>query len=316
MVIKKTFKISDLEKISGVPRSTIHYYVKQGLLHHPHKTGRTMAYYDRSHVQRLAAIQQVKVAYLKRTKSSRIPLNHIKQQLYEDYSLLKPDTEATVEPQVTDRKAQQKKEEIIEATLQLYAHRGYYLTKIRDITKAVGISSPTFYRYFRDKRELFVETIEYVVKNFKNETRAALANEKNPTIRSKIMFEIFHAHYPKIGEILNQLRSGVIAGDPWARNRLSRLYREMMEDLIREIEGAIKTGIIQPVNPVLLAYFNLALDEAAMHLTSMDGGYTIDDAMYFVGDILNNAFLTEKGKKIFNIFYKSHEPVGLPKANS
>ncbi len=286
-------KIAELEKISGVPRSTIHHYVNFGLLHRPAKSGQTMAEYDQKHLQRLEAIQRIKLDYLKSAKTSRIPLDHIKYKLSESYSLVKPAAEAKPRPESNGRKGSKKKEEIIEATLKIYAHRGYYLTNIREITQAVGISSPTFYRYFKDKRELFVETIEYVVKNFKKEIRAAVKNEKDPSRRSKIMFEIFYSHYSKIGEILNQLRSGVIIGDPWAKERLSRLYGEMMENLIKEIQGAIKNGIIRPVNPVLLAYFNLAINEAAMHLSSMDSSFTIHDAMYFVGDMLNNAFLTE-----------------------
>ena len=199
----------------------------------------------------------------------------------------------------------------------MYSNRGYYLTNIRDIAKAVGISAPTFYRYFRDKRELFVETIEYVIKNFKKEIRHAIRNEKDPTRRSKIMFKTFYAHYPKIGEILNQLRSGVIIGDPWAKERLSRLYGEMMENLIKEIQGATRSGILRPVDPVLLAYFNLAINEAAMHLASMGDMYTIDEAMTFVGDMLNSAFLTEKGKKRFHIFYMSrgHEGPAEPEGD-
>ena len=79
----------------------------------------------------------------------------------------------------------------------------------------------------------------------------------------------------------------------------------MMENLVKEINGAIRKGIIRPVNPELLAYFNLAINEAAMHLASMEEDKSIDDTMGFVGDMLNNAFLTEKGKKTFNLFYKS-----------
>lgn len=306
---KIKMKISELEKISGIARSTIHHYINYGLLHRPHKTGHTMAYYDNSHVKRLEAIQKIKIEYLKTAKTSRIPLDVIKHKLSESYSLLKPgDSSVKAATDKSSKKRQKKKEEIIEATIKLYSNRGYYLTNIRDIAKAVGISSPTFYRYFKDKRELFVETIEYVVINFKNETRESLKNEKDPAKRSVIMFEIFYAHYPKIGEILNQLRSGIIIGDQWAKDRLSRLYSEMMEDLVKEIKGAIKNGIIRPINPNLLAYFNLAIDEIAMQLSSMDATYSIDDVMYFVGDMLNNAFLTEKGKKIFNIFYKSRDP--------
>ncbi len=301
-------KIGELEKISGVPRSTIHHYVNYGLLHRPSKTAQTTADYDFSHVRRLEAIQQIKLEYLKSAKTSRIPLDYIKHRLSESYSLIKPSGSPSEQTSGKNtEKARKKKEEIIEATLKLYAHRGYYLTNIRDITKAVGISSPTFYRYFKDKKELFVETIEYVVKDFKQQIRDAIKGEKDLTRRSKIMFETFYAHYPKIGEILNQLRSGVIIGDAWAKDRLSRLYQEMMKDLTKEIEGAVKNGIIRPVNPKLLAYFNLAINEAAIHLASMDDACSIDEAMYFVGDILNTAFLTKKGKKIFNVFYKSRK---------
>jgi AcrR family transcriptional regulator len=301
-------KIGELEKFSGIPRSTIHHYVNSGLLHRPFKTGHTMAHYDHTHIKRLEAIQRIKLDYLKTAKTSRIPLDYIKHKLSQSYSLVKVD-DAEGKPGSTNNeaKSRKKKEEIIETTLKLYANRGYYLTNIRDITKAAGISSPTFYRYFKDKRELFVETIEYVVRNFKKQIREALKGEKDLTRRSRIMFETFYSHYPKIGEILNQLRSGVIIGDPWAKERLSRLYGEMMEDLIKEIKGAIKNGVIRPINPVLLAYFNLAINEMAMHLAAMDDTYSIDEVMYFVGDMLNSAFLTEKGKEIFNIFYKSRD---------
>ena len=299
-------KIGELEKVSGIPRSTIHHYVNSGLLHRPSKTSRTMAEYDHSHVKRLEIIQRIKLEYLKTAKTSRIPLDYIKHKLSETYSLVKPvDAETGSTADKNGEKSRKKKTEIIEATLKLYANRGYYLTNIRDITKAVGISSPTFYRYFKDKRELFVETIEYVVRNFKKEIRESIKGEKDLTRRSKIMFETFYAHYSKIGEILNQLRSGVIIGDPWAKDRLSRLYREMMEYLIKEIQGAIQNGVIRPVNPVLLAYFNLGINEAAIHLASMDQSFTMDEVMYFVGNMLNSAFLTEKGKEISHVFYKS-----------
>ena len=302
-------KISELEAVTGIPRSTIHHYLNSGLLHRPEKSGKTVAYYDHGHVKRLEDIQRIKLEYLKTAKTSRIPLDYIKHKLTESYSLVKPAIAGNkIHAGSNAIKGQKKKADIIEATLRLYAHRGYYLTKIRDITKALGISPPTFYRYFKDKRELFVETIEYVVKNFKNEIQEALKGERDLSRRSMIMFTTFYAHYPKIGEILNQLRSGVIIGDPWAKERLLRLYAEMMGDLIKEIQGAIKNGIVRPVDPFLLSYFTLAIDEVAIHLASMDDAHAIDDVMYFVGDMLNNAFLTEKGKKIFNIFYKSREP--------
>lgn len=301
-------KINELEKITGIPRSTIHHYINCGLLHRPLKTGHTMAYYDSSHVKRLEAIQKIKVEYLKTAKTSRIPIAHIKNKLGETFSTIKSTHLKTKGPQAKSGiKRDEKKEKIMEATLELYSNRGYFLTNIRDVAKAVGISPPTFYRYFKDKKELFVETIEYVVKNFKSEIKQALKNEKDPVKRSIIMFKIFYSNYPNMGEILNQLRSGVIIGDPWAKERLSMLYREMMSDLLEEIKTAMDQGTLRPVDPYLLTYFNLAINELAISLSSMDKNYSLDDIMLFVGDMMDHAFLTPEKQKSFNLFYKPRE---------
>jgi AcrR family transcriptional regulator len=295
--------IGELEKKSGIRRSTVHHYIWYGLLHQPFRTGQTMAYYDQSHLRRLETIQKIKLDFLKSAKTSRVPLDFIKHKLMEGYTLTK-------EKSVTGKKAkgknrekmQKKKKEIIEATLRLYADRGYYLTNIREIAKEVGISVPTFYHYFQDKRELFVEVIEYVIKNYRQESRDALQKEKNPAKQSIIMFEIFQKHYSKIGEVLNQLRAGVAIGDQWARDRLSRVYKEMTENVAGQVREGMKHGLIRDVDPELLGFFNVLLDEIAMHRASLDNKYTINQVMLFVADMLYHAFLTEKGKKVFGTF--------------
>ena len=60
-------RIKELVKKSGVPRTTIHFYLRHGLLPPPHKTGRTMAYYDDYHLHRLQTIEKLK-------KGSRMPI--------------------------------------------------------------------------------------------------------------------------------------------------------------------------------------------------------------------------------------------------
>ncbi len=262
-----------------------------------------MAYYDQSHLRRLETIQKIKVDFLKSAKTSRVPLDLIKHKLTEGYTLTKDKSVTGKEAKGKNReKMQKKKKEIIEATLRLYADRGYYLTNIREIAKEVGISVPTFYHYFQDKRELFVEAIEYVIRNYSQESKAALEKEKSPAQRSIIMFQIFQKHYSKMGEILNQLRAGVAIGDQWARDRLSRVYKEMTENVARQVREGMKHGLIRDVDPELLGFFNVLLDEMAMHRASLDNKYTINQVMLFVADMLYHAFLTEKGKKVFGTF--------------
>jgi DNA-binding transcriptional MerR regulator len=54
-----TLKISELEKETGVPQSTIRYYVKEGLLPKPRKINKSMSYYDESCIDRIALVREL-----------------------------------------------------------------------------------------------------------------------------------------------------------------------------------------------------------------------------------------------------------------
>lgn len=45
---------------TGVPRETIHFYLREGLVPRPRKGGRTIAYYDETHVERLRTIRRLR----------------------------------------------------------------------------------------------------------------------------------------------------------------------------------------------------------------------------------------------------------------
>jgi DNA-binding transcriptional MerR regulator len=52
-------KISELGRITGVPQSTIRYYVKEGILPKPTKVNKSMAYYDESCIERIALVREL-----------------------------------------------------------------------------------------------------------------------------------------------------------------------------------------------------------------------------------------------------------------
>ena len=53
------YRMKDLCDRTGLPRQVIHFYIQQGLLPEGHKTGRNMAYYGESHLERLKLIRQL-----------------------------------------------------------------------------------------------------------------------------------------------------------------------------------------------------------------------------------------------------------------
>lgn len=51
--------------------------------------------------------------------------------------------------------------EALDAALDCFWGRGYEATSIRDLTEAMGISTPSIYNAFGDKRQLYVEALEH-----------------------------------------------------------------------------------------------------------------------------------------------------------
>lgn len=73
----KGLRIGELSRLTGVSRDTIKFYLKEGLIPRPFKTGRTMSYYDPSCVERIALI--------KKMQSERfLPLQVIKDLLEDE----------------------------------------------------------------------------------------------------------------------------------------------------------------------------------------------------------------------------------------
>ena len=61
---------------------------------------------------------------------------------------------------MTERTAQTKKEQILQAALTLFAENGYPETHIRDIAESCGMGKSTFYDYFKSKEDLLLEVFE------------------------------------------------------------------------------------------------------------------------------------------------------------
>ena len=57
---RRRMRMAELERLSGVPRETIHYYLREGLLPAPSRQGKTQALYDEAHLERLRLVRQLR----------------------------------------------------------------------------------------------------------------------------------------------------------------------------------------------------------------------------------------------------------------
>jgi AcrR family transcriptional regulator len=279
-------RIKELEERSEVPRTTIHFYLRQGLLHPPHKTGRTMAYYDDSHVQRLKEISQLK-------KGSRVPIIFLKERMEssDGGAAAVPESYDVTKTVTTTKEKELKRQEIIKKAIEVFSKKGYHQTKIVDITSSLKISTGTFYLYYQNKRELFIEVIDSVFRNIVGEAAVAIKGETNLIERLKIRGRVFYKNYTKYSEILNQLRAELASEEQWPAEKIKKIYHGLTQPVLREIEAAIKEGIIREIDPDLLAYALTGLIEIMSLRISLDHKYDLEKIMDFIADLTINRLL-------------------------
>lgn len=280
-------KIKELVEKSETPRSTIQYYLRECLLHAPLKTGKTSARYDESHLERLRQIKKLK-------KNSRVPLLFLKEKLQEiPLSLNMVNEEYNASKTVRTTKDQKrKKQEIIKISIKIFSEKGYHRTKVSDITDALNISKGTFYIYFENKRELFIEAIEDVFRNIVGEAASAIKEEGDFIKRMAIRGKVFYENYTKYNEILNQLRAEMAGDDQWPKEKIKKIYHELTRPVIREIETAVQKGILKNIDPDMAAYALTGLIEIMSLRLSLDRKYTLQDCINFITEV-SASFITD-----------------------
>lgn len=287
---KEFMRIGELEKKAGLPKTTIHFYVRNGLLHPPVKTGRTMAYYDQSHLKRLQNIQKIKL-------EGRVPLSFLMERIekLEQRDTEFNEIESPVKQIATTTKAKdRKRQEIVKAAIRIFSEKGYHKVKIRDITGSIGISTGTFYIYFKDKRELFVDVVDDVIRAIIGDAAEAIKQEEDIERRMAIRGRVFYNNYSKYNEILNQLRAEMVGEDKWPHEKIKKAYHALTQPVIRDIQKGIETGIFRKVDPDLTAYTLTGIIEIMCLRTMIGSKYSYEQIEPFVLDFITNGLKPEE----------------------
>jgi len=96
------------------------------------------------------------------------------------------------EPSFTQDRARRTYEALLEAAVEVFSEKGFDATQTPDIAAAAGVSVGSFYRYFNDKREIFLEILRRNIDRSYTEVMGGLTPEnfagagRRPTIERAI----------------------------------------------------------------------------------------------------------------------------------
>ena len=89
-----------------------------------------------------------------------------------------------------------KREAILRAAIRVFAHNGYFNSKVADIARDAGVADGTVYLYFKNKEDILHSVFHRSVDNAIAEARTQLASLQDP--REKLR-QIAHLHLERLG---------------------------------------------------------------------------------------------------------------------
>jgi AcrR family transcriptional regulator len=262
----RSLTIAELERATSTPRSTIYFYVREGLLPPAQRAGTSRAIYSDVHVEALAEIR--------RLKHKGVALDEIKrrvQPLIERHQGHQPDLVAQRSAQVRGA--------ILLAAARRFARDGYERTRIGDIVADVGSTAPVFYAHFASKRQLFIESFGVFVRWNTRIVEPPLAGEPDPIAR---MVRRMRAHFGlrAVSPVLVGLASseGLRDGGE-SRAAVIEAYRSITSGTTDDFAGMRRKAGYPPIPDELVAHSMIGAIEQSAARAGWDDTYALRDVM-------------------------------------
>lgn len=200
-----------------------------------------------------------------------------------------PSTAAIPSPRARRQKrtykpAEERKQEILDCALNLFAERGYHVTSISDVCERAGIGRATLYQYFEDKRALLRALAERIADRVTSmiENRPVVEIPPGLELTSDQLLKFCEVRMGKVLAVVFEnadiARLVVRAGrgaDGVVDEMLARVDRVLLEKLEQELTVAMNAGVIRKVDPAFTARFFLGGCEKVL-MSYIEEGRPID----------------------------------------
>lgn len=144
------------------------------------------------------------------------------------------------------------KRKIFEASMKLFAEKGYDATSIEEITSTVGVAKGTLYYHFSSKEEIFNFLVEEGIKLLNNSVDIKIDKLPNYIDKLKAIVLIQIKIVVKYENLITILLSQF-----WGNEARNQMCKEQIFTYIEKIEQIVKAGIekgeIKEGNPQSIA---------------------------------------------------------------
>jgi AcrR family transcriptional regulator len=189
-----------------------------------------------------------------------------------------------------------RRKEIMEASANLFAEKGFNSTTLEEIAELSEFGKGTLYNYFSGKEEIYTGIIEDVIENQTNIIKNSSANSGNfiefITLYTKNLFNYFFSNSNSfvifVREIANLNTSICVNPDTFKKK-----YSEIIDVFTKQIEKGIKEKKIKKFEPerLIVLYDYIVLPYIHHHIVCKKVNRSIEEETDFLLSVLFEGIL-------------------------
>ena len=256
--------VSDLADRSGLPISTIRYYVREGLIPSGQRLSRTRILYDGEHLKALETI--------KSHREAGVPLAEIRSRA----------THVTDTPDDSEI-AEARRHDLLEAATKCFLSAGFAGTSLGAIARSASMSKATLYRYFSSKEEIFMACAERVFHQLYTDVWPAITQTRKPGERLRARWHAFAVSFADWAPMMDLVR-GMAIGNPAFRAEYLRLTSTIVAPIAREL-SRLDADRRPDIDFELLSYVVMGMAEAGAR-TVHEGRHSAESAWRYLEPVL------------------------------
>lgn len=181
------------------------------------------------------------------------------------------------------------REQILEGTLQAFNYKGMKFT-MDDVAHSIGISKKTIYTVFKNKQDMFLELVDYLFDNIKEEEKKILEDESLCTVEKiRKILGVLPVSYKEL-----DLRQLYILKDkyPVVYEKVENRLENGWENTIELLEQGIREGVVRPVKiPILKMMLEASLEQFFIRNVLIENKITYNEGLDEVVNILVDGIL-------------------------
>ncbi len=167
-----------------------------------------------------------------------------------------------------------KREALLQAAFGVVCSKGYYEMKVDDVARAAGVAKGTVYLYFKDKPDLYVGIIQWLIGQatayLKEVASKSLAAKEKISLIFNLWTEKLLQHPAAIDLVFPEMKKERCNIAQRFHRQVLPEVKSMVDALAEIIEEGVRTGEFRPVEPRLAALSFLNAFRAGLLLMSKE----------------------------------------------